>query len=413
MSLFSRAKPLASVVEEDRSLKPIEFPALSSELPITTEPITDVDQYNALRVADAYACIRLLSDAVASLPVRAYRDTPQGRVAAGPDSRVQRLLDRPSPGSTSCDLFSQIMVHLNVAGDCFIGKFRGADGEIVQLALIDPRTVQVELHGQNIVYRVFLSGQDSTTFGPADILHVKSMTGIDGMRGLSPVTQARRALELSANLQESSRQYFYNGSKPSGILTVKGPQNDFTVKQIKDQWDTRHTGTLNMHRIAVLAGEATFTPVSFSAEDSQFLQQRELSAREVCRVFRVPPHMLGCETANARTYSNVTQSNLEFIQHSLRPWLTRIERAFTADADLCMGQLYLSFDLDGLLRGDPDLRTQIYQRALGSPAGGPAWMTVDEVRALEDLPPMGEQPVLPPAEPAKPAPAPLPVGAIQ
>jgi HK97 family phage portal protein len=359
MGLLARRKT------EDRALRPIEQPVLTSELPLISEPIREADQYNALRISDAYACVRVLADSVASLPVRADRDTPQGLVEAGPDSRIQRLLDRPSPGSTSADLFSQIMVHLNVAGNAFLGKFRGGDGEIVQLGLLDPNTVQVELHGQQIVYRVWLPNQDTSEFGRADILHIKAMTGLDGLRGLSPVTQARLALTLSANLQEASRQFFANGSRPSGILRVAGPQSEYTIERVREQWSARHQGPENMHRVAVLSGEATFTPVAFSADDSQFLQQRELSAREVARVFNIPSWMIDAEQSSSRTYANVTQQNLAFVTHSLRPWLTRIERAFTADADLCIGGLYLKFELDGLLRGDPDLRSQIYERALG------------------------------------------------
>jgi HK97 family phage portal protein len=168
-------------------------------------------------------------------------------------------------------------------------------------------------------------------------------------------------------------------------LTVPGPQSDFTIEQVRERWDIRHGGTENMHRVAVLSGDAKFTPIAFSADDSQFLQQRELSAREVARIFRVPAWLIDAEPSSSRTYANVNQQNLSFVQHSLRPWLTRIERAFTADSDLCMGTLYLQFELGGLLRGDPDLRTQIYQRALGDQTK-PGWMTRAEVRELEDLP---------------------------
>jgi HK97 family phage portal protein len=372
---------------EDRDLKPIEMPTYAGEAPVITDPVLEATPYNALRISDAYACIRVLADTVATLPVKAYRDTGSGRVPVGPDARISRLLERPSPGSTSADLFSLVMTHLNTHGNAYIGKFRGADGEIVSLSLLPPDQVNVVLRGQTIGYVVWLPNQDTTEFGLSDILHIKSMSS-DGLVGLSPVTCARLALTLSSNLQEASRQYFLNGSRPSGILSVAGPQNDFTVEQIRSNWDIRHGGTTNLHRIAVLSGQATFTPVSFSADDSQFLEQRELSAREIARIFRVPSKLIDAEPRTSRSYSNVTQENLHFVQHSLRPWLVRIERAFASDADLCPGGTYIQFSTDGLLRGDPDLRSQIYERALGSAsAGQPGWMTRAEVRELEDLPP--------------------------
>ena len=191
------------------------------------------------------------------------------------------------------------MVHLNLAGNAFVAKWR-VDGEIVSLSLLPPDTVQVLLRGEEIVFQVWLPNQDTTFFGPADVLHIKAMGGLDlGLRGLSPVTQARLALTLSANLQESSHQFFANGSRPSGILQVSGPQDEFTMEKISENWNARHGSTLNLFRTAVLSGDIKFTPVSFSADDMQFLQQRELSAREVARIFRIPCKMIDAAEPHA------------------------------------------------------------------------------------------------------------------
>jgi HK97 family phage portal protein len=162
------------------------FPSLT-----TTAPL-DVSTSNALRVADAYACVRVLADSISTLPLKAYRRTDQGRVPAGDNARIVQLLRRPLPGSTGVDLISHIMVHLNVYGEAFLGKFRSADGEIAQLRLLHPETLQVELRGQRIVY-VLDTLKARTEHGPEDILHLKGMS-LDGLRGLSPVTQCRTAL---------------------------------------------------------------------------------------------------------------------------------------------------------------------------------------------------------------------------
>src|SRR3954469_17397400 len=136
--------------QEDRAL-----PAPQSEPSLipyagTSAPL-DVTTANALRVSDAYACVRVLADSISSLPLHVYRRTPQGRLPAGDNARAVQLLNKPSPGSTGVDLVSQVLVHLNVHGEAFVGKYR-ADGEIVQLALISPESIQVELRGQTIVY---------------------------------------------------------------------------------------------------------------------------------------------------------------------------------------------------------------------------------------------------------------------
>ena len=362
---------------EDRNLAP---PANDPMLPLVSgAPIIDVSTANMLRVADAYACVRVLSDSVASLPLHPYRRTDRGRVPAGPDARISQLLARPSPGSTVCDLLSQLMVHLNTYGEAFVGKYRSQD-EIVQLGLIPPPEVDVELRGQRIVYRLLANGSEH---GPADVLHVKGMSS-DGVRGLSPITAARLTLNLSASLQESAHASSANDARPSGILKVPTPQSGFTIEEISGKWDARHGGSANAGRIAVVQGDVEFVPVSFSAADAQFLQQRELSAREVARIFSVPAWMIGAPTGDSLTYANVLEQNRAFVTHSLRPWLVRIERAISGDADLCPGGTYVEFSLDGLLRADAAQRSEIYSRALNGETG---WMSRAEVRELEDLPP--------------------------
>ncbi len=376
MRLFQRHK-----TAEDRTLAAPDVPA--SMVPYASSNVIDVTSTNALRVSDAYACVRVLADSVASLPLHAYRRLPAGRVPAGDSSRIVQLLQRPSPGSTLSDLLSQVMVHLNVNGDAFIGKFR-SDGEIVQLGLLDPTRVTVELRGQRIVYTID-SPTGRSEHGPEDILHIKGMSA-DGLRGMSPVTQCRLALSLSANLQTHARTYFENGSRPSGVLTVPPGTSADAVSAVGERWRGRHGGVENMHAVAVLQGDCSFTPIAFSADDSQFLQQRELSAREVARIFRVPGWAIGAGDGSSMTYANVIDQNRALVTHSLRPWIVRLERAISNDTDLCPGVTYVAFDLDGLLRADAATRAEIYTRALDPTTG---WQTRAEVRELEDLPPEG------------------------
>jgi HK97 family phage portal protein len=272
------------------------------------------------------------------------------------------------------------MAHLLVRGNAYIGLFRSGD-EITQLALIHPDRIRVELRGELIAY--ILDGRD--VLGPADIVHVKAMS-FDGLTGLSPVSQCRLTLSLSANLEEHAKRYFENGSRPSGILTMPlGASND-AMSRLAEDWRNRHGGVEKAHGIAVIDGDAKFQPVAFSADDSQFLQQRQLSATECARVFGLQPFIIGASSGDSLTYSNVTQQNLAFVTHSLRPWLVRIERAITSSV-LCPGGTYIEFSLDGLLRADPDQRSAIYARGLDPERG---WLRRSEVREFEDLEPESE-----------------------
>lgn len=370
-----------AALAEDRALPVLDsqpaFPTLTTGAPL------NVTTSNVLRVSDAYACVRVLADGISTLPLHAYRRTTAGRVRAGDDSRAVQLLAKPSPGSTGVDLISQVMVHLNVYGEAFIGKWR-VDREIVQLALISPESVQVELRGRRIVY-LLDTVKGRTEHGPDDILHVKGMS-LDGLRGLSPVTQCRVALGLSSSLQQSGKTFTEQGSKPAGVLTVPAGNTD-AADRIQARWQAKHGGVENMHKVAVVAGDIKFVPVGFSADDSQFLQQRELSAREVARCFRVPAWVIDAPTGDSLTYANVAEQNRALATHSLRPWATRIERAISNDTDLCPGGTYVQFDFDGLLRAASEQRATQYTAALNPETG---WMTRAEVRELEDLPPEQE-----------------------
>ena len=345
----------------------------------TSAPL-DVNTGNALRVSDAYACIRLLADSVSSLALKAYRRLPEGRVPAGDNARITQLLQRPSPGSTMVDLLSQMMVHANLYGESFVGLYR-ADGEIVQLGLIHPESVQVELKGRRVVYTLS-TDKGLVDVGVDDVLHVKGMS-VDGLRGLSPVTQARVALGLSSSLQQSAKVFTEKGSRPSGVLSL-GQANPGQVGEASEVWKLGHAGVDNMHRVAVVAGDVKFEPISFSADDSQFLQQRELSAREVARIFRVPAWAIDAPTGDSLTYSNTTEQARALVTHSLRPWLVRIERAISNCAALCPGATFVEFELDGLLRADAKTRAETYTAALDPETG---WMRRDEIRRLENLEP--------------------------
>lgn len=359
-----------------RGVVPETFPYFPSQTALPS-----VSEQTALQIADLFACVRVLADSVASLPSRVYRRTPGGRVPAGDDQRLVALLRHPSPGSTSADLFSTLMVHLAVFGNGFIAKYR-EEGTIVQLGCLDPQSVRVEQRGARIVYT--LSRREGISeHGPEDVLRVMAMSQ-DGIRGLSPVKQAARILALDQALVERAWNWFGNASRPSGILSAEGemqPGPDdlrATKDHAQEEWSAERFG-----KLAVFSGPVKFQPVDPAMRDQEFLAQRELVAREVARAMRVPAHMIDGDTAGRMTYANVAQQNRAFLDHSLRPWLVRIEQAFSNDTDLCPGGTYLSFDTDAFLRADADARATYYEKAL---AGG--WLTVNEIREAEDRPPM-------------------------
>jgi len=333
---------------------------------------------NALSVADAYACVRALADAAASLPLIAYRRTTTGRSRL--DGRTAELLRTPAPATTQAGLIGQLVLHLNVHGNAYLGKFRNAAGEVDQLALLSPERVVPEIRAGRPMYVVLDGRGGRTLHGTEDVVHVRGLT-TDGLIGLSPVRQCRVALGLSQQLTEHAAAFFANTNAPSGILKFPTSANQ-SLPAIGDLHADNHEGHNNAHRVAIMTGDVEFIEMRMPLDDVQFLEQRKLSAVEVARIFRVPPWIIGADAGSSMTYSNTEQQSLHFVTYSLRPWLVAIEQALSADPDLFTAGTYCEFLLDALLRADSHTRAQVYALAL-DPING--WMDRSEVRRLENL----------------------------
>lgn len=363
---------------EDRTLTSQTIPATM----LTTAP-GEVTPEKSLQIADAYACIRALSDAAASLPLIPYRRTESGRerIESG---RIVELLNRPSAGMTQANLIGQLVAHLNTHGNAYLGKFRDGE-EVVQLAALIPDRVRPEIVNDRILFEVTGPKGERTVCTERDIVHIKGMT-TNGLTGLSPVRQARIALGLSDQLTKHASTFFENEATPRGLLKLQKFAADQTdLDALRTAWETEHKG--NPHRIAVIGGEADFQAISMNLDDAQFLEQRRLSSVEVARIFRVPGWIVGAPPPEGSlTYSNVESQALDFLRYSVRPWLIVIEQAISNDRDLMRERQFVEFLLDALLRADSRTRAEIYTRALDPVTG---WMTRDEVRTRENLPTEG------------------------
>ncbi len=351
----------------------------------TTTSGHPVTPSNALAVADVFACVRCLSDAAASIPLVPYRKTATGRTRVG--GALSDLLRAPAPATTQANLIGQIVSHLALFGNSYVGKFRDAEGKIEQLALLHPDRVTPELRAGRPVYTVNDGRGRRSEHSVEDIIHIRALS-TDGLVGLSPVRQCRVALGLSQSLAEHAAQFFENGARPTGILKV-GTGNGEALEHIQAAWTQKQAGTRNAHKIAVVSGDVDFTAITGPLDDLQFVEQRHLSTAEIARIFRVPPWMVGASSGDSLTYSNVEQQALAFVTYSLRPYLVLVEQAISEDTDLCRGSLYVEFLLDALLRADSKTRADVYTAALAPDTG---WMTRQEVRRLENLDPEPDAP---------------------
>jgi len=347
-----------------------QYPSLAYSYTANT-----VTPTGALAIADAYACIRALVDAAASLPIHAYRRTPQGRVPVG--GRGAELLERPAPAVTTPNFVADTMLHLQLYGNAYVLKLRSG-GEIEQLALAHPEQVAPRLEGGQRVYDLTWnnSRQVVTT---ADLIHIRGMS-MDGITGLSPIKQARVALGLSKDLTDHASKFFAGGAMPAGWMKVMDFSDD-SVDRLRESIRARRQA---QEGIGVIPDGVEWVPVGMPLDDAEFLSQRKLSTQEIARIFRVPPWIVGADSGSSQTYSNVEQQGLHFVTFALRPWLVLIEEALSADTDLFPGSSYVQFNIDALLRADANTRSEVYARALDPVSG---WLTREEVRELEDLSP--------------------------
>ena len=342
---------------------------------------TDIGPTAALRIADVFACVRALADSAACLPLIAYRRL-EDETRERSHGHLADLLDDPAPATTQANLVGQLVAHLNLHGNAYLGKYRDADGQVAQIAALDPTGIEVELRaGQPVYTRRSQSG--TREHGPADICAMRAMS-LDGLKGLSPIGQARKAVALGDSLATHADSFARNSGRPGGVLRIGSIASaDLTRADLDAEIGKPEQSGRILLLTGGTAGDVDFSQLTMSMVDAEFVAQRGLSTAEIARVFRVPPWIIGAPSGDSMTYSNTEQQSLAFVQFSLLPWLRVIEQAISNDADLSPTTVFVEFLLDGLLRADSQTRANFYTAALSSSTG---WMRREEVRRLENLP---------------------------
>ncbi|MBR3719369.1 MAG: phage portal protein, partial [Firmicutes bacterium] len=218
---------------------------------------------------------------------------------------------------------------------------------------------------------------------PLDVLHIPGL-GFDGIIGYSPIALEKNAIGLGIAAEEYGSRFFQNGARPSGVLTHPNTVKD--PKRLRENWNAAYGGSANGSKVAILEESMTFTPISLPNNEAQFLETRKFQVEEICRIFRVPPHLVG--NLDRATFSNIENQSIDFAVHTIRPWLVRIEQAMNRAlfAENEKGHFYVQFNIDGLMRGDYKSRMEGY--AIGRQNG---WLNANDIRALENMNPIPEE----------------------
>lgn len=345
-----------------------------------------VNERSAMQMTAVYSCVRILSEAVAGLPLHLYQYTDKGSKEKAVDNPLYFLLhDEPNTEMTSFVFRETLMTHLLLWGNAYSQIIRNGKGEVVGLypLMPDRMTVSRDEKGR-LYYEYMVSSDDAKTLkdgtvrlSPYDVLHIPGL-GFDGLVGYSPIAMAKNAIGLAIAAEEYGSKFYANGATPSGILEYPG-----TVKEpdkVRESWNAGFGGSSNAHKIAVLEEGMKYTPISISPNEAQFLETRKFQINEIARIFRVPPHMVG--DLEKSSFSNIEQQSLEFVKYTLEPWLVRweqaMQRALIPQDD--KSKYFIKFNVDGLLRGDYQSRMQGYATARQN-----GWMSANDIRELENL----------------------------
>ena len=339
---------------------------------------------SAIQLSTVYACVRVIAETVASLPLNVFEATDKGGVKAL-EHPLQRLLhDEPNPEMTSFIWRETMLSHLLLCGNSYCQILRTGRNGIVGLypLLPDHMAVDRDTKGK-LTYTYTTSEGRMEQLNPEDVLHIPGL-GFDGVMGYSPIALEKAAIGLGIAAEEYGSKFFQNGARPSGILTHPNTVKDPAA--LRASWNAAYGGSGNASRVAVLEEGMTFVPLSMPNNEAQFLETRKFQVTEICRIFRVPPHMIG--DLERATFSNIESQNISFAVHTIRPWLVRIEQAInkTLIPENEKGRYYAQFNIDGLMRGDYKSRMEGYAIARQN-----GWMSANDIRALENLNPISEE----------------------
>jgi HK97 family phage portal protein len=340
---------------------------------------------NSMACSAYTACIRVISDAVSSLPLHVYERLPNGGKAKAPANPVYRLLHmQPNPWQTAQE-FRDWMTGMYLHYGASYAEIRpGARGAVSELWPLHSSRMEAErLEDGTVRYRYREPNGRQTVYSQEQIFALRFTTE-DGIKPVPTYQLFRNAIGLAQALEAHGATYFGNGARPGIVLESDNPIPAEASERLREQWERMHRGPDRAHRTAVLPNGVKAHELSGSNEAAQFLETRQYQVIEICRAFRVPPHMI--QDLTRSTYSNIEVQGTEFVQHCLLPHLKRWEAAISRDLIVDDERYFAEHSVSGLLRGDHASRSAYYVSALQN-----GWMTINEIRELENLNPIGPE----------------------
>ena len=337
----------------------------------------------AIQVSTVYACIRVIAETIASLPLHVYEVTGQGSVKATEHPLYRLLHDEPNSEMTSFIWRETMLTHLLLHGNSYSQIVRNGRGHILGLYPLLPDRMQVDRDSSGTLTYTYTTTEGRTVkLDPGDVLHIPGL-GFDGVLGYSPIALEKNAIGLGIAAEEYGSKFFAHGANPSGVLTHPNTVKD--PSKLRESWNNAYGGSANSGKVAILEEGMKFERISLPNNEAQFLETRKFQVAEICRIFRVPPHLVA--DLEHATFSNIEHQSISFAVHTIRPWLVRIEQALARQlfSEKEKGHFYAQFNMDGLMRGDYKSRMEGYAIARQN-----GWMSANDIRELENLNPIAD-----------------------
>jgi HK97 family phage portal protein len=337
---------------------------------------------SAESVSAVYACVSAIAETIASLPLILYRRTgDDGRERAKDHPLYKVLHDSPNGQQTALEFRESMQAAVLLRGNAYAEAIRGYDGQVRELLPLQPDRVQVlKLDNGRLGYEVFDDRGGRRRLVQEEVFHLRHRS-TDGVLGVSPITAAREVVELAITERQHGVAVFNNGTRATGILKFPGKLNQQQRDVIRQSWASQYAGAGNAGKTPILEEGVDYTPVSMTLEDAEWIAARQFSVEEICRLFRVPPTVVG--DLRHGNYSNSVEMSRQFVTLTLRRHLTAWEQAIGRCLLTEAGRrvYFAEHSVEGLLRGDSLNRAEFYSKAIAD-----GWLDTDEVRQLENLP---------------------------
>lgn len=343
-----------------------------------------VNEKTAMRVAAVYACVRVIAETIGSMPLSMYRRRTDGGRERASEHPLQILLhDRPNPWQTSQEFREMLTEHalLRGAGFAYINWRSRASNIVDELIPIHPDRITIkQLPDMQLVYELTREQGDRINLRADEVFTLRYRTS-DGVQPVGVIESGRDSIGVAYATQEYAGRFYRNDATPGVVLKHPQKLSAEAAGRLKDTWNSAYAGSGNARRTALLEEGMSIERLSLSNDDSQFLQTREFQRSEIAGLFRVPPHLIG--DLSRATFGNIEHQSLDFLAHCIGPWMTRWEQSISRDLITAPNIYFSKFSPESLLRGDLKSRYDSY--AVGRTWG---WLSVNDVRRLEDLNPI-------------------------